>query len=297
MNKALLLGSALALIIAAPASAVTSPLPIAATALTPTVMTNFSGGDEVQQLLTSPTGIFLIGTIETTTSPLVTSPSLGGSDGFISALNPQGIKLWELRLGTAGDDVATAGFIDASGTIWVAGSSAISIGGATPASGLNRLTVWQVSAAGRLENTFTKDLPDVDIPTSITLKGANFIIQGTSSKLSLPSFAVSLNPLGKIGTVKNSVNSVVNSPQIFHAMSSAYGWQSFIASKAIKGVTGVPANQKTTVLIKSALKAKTMKAVYLIEGTPISLLYQTGVGVIELTQDSGTYFITIVHTK
>jgi hypothetical protein len=297
VKRALLLGSALAFMIAAPACATTNTLPIAATALTPTVATNFSGGDEVQQLLTAPTGIFLIGTVETTTSPLVSSLSLGGSDGFIAALNPQGIKLWELRLGTSGDDVATAGYIDASGTIWVAGSSAISTGGATPAPGLNRLTVWEVSSAGLLENTFTKDLVDIDIPESIVLKGANFIIQGASNRSGLPGFSLSLTPLGKIGTVKNSAKAFTSSPQIFNATSAAYSWQSYITSKAIKGVTGIPVNQKTTVLIKSALKAKTIKAAYFIGGAPISLQYQSAIGVVELTQLSGTYFITIIHTK
>jgi len=297
VNRALFLGSALALIIAAPVQAATKVPPMALTALAPTITTNFSGGDQVQKLLTSPSGIFLIGTVETLTSPLVTSPSLGGSDGFITALNSQGVKLWELRLGTAGDDVATAGCVDASGTIWVAGSSAISTASSTPAPGLNRLNIWEVSAAGLLENTFTKDLVDIDIPLSIALKGANFIIQGASNKAGFPGFAVSLTPLGKIGIVKNSSTLVSNTPQVLNTSSAAYGWQSYITSKAIKGVTGLPTNQKTNVLIKSTLKARTMKAIYAIVGTPISLQYQSGVGVVELTQSAGTYFVTIIHTK
>ncbi len=52
---------------------------------------------------------------------------LGGSDGFISALDIHGTHLWNLRLGTAGDDVATAGYIDAQGNIWIAGASAIPV--------------------------------------------------------------------------------------------------------------------------------------------------------------------------
>ena len=297
MNKALLLGSALALIIAAPVQAATKVPAIALIPLQPTVSTNFSGGDQVQKLITSPSGIFLIGTVESTTSPLVTSPSLGSSDGFISALNSQGAKLWELRLGTSGDDVATAGCIDASGTIWVAGSSAVAASSSTPAPGLNRLTIWQISAGGLLENTFTKDLTDIDIPTSIALKGANFIIQGASNKRGLPGFAVSLTPLGKIGTVKNNASAVASSPQIFNATSVAYSWQSYITSKTIIGVTGLPTNQKTLVLVKRAPKVKTMKAIYSIAGTPLSLQYQGGIGVVELTQGAGTYYLTIIHTK
>lgn len=297
MKRALLLGSALALIIAAPVQAATKVPPLALIALPPTIATNFSAGDEVHQLLTSPAGIFLIGTVETTTSPLVSSPTLGGSDGFVTALNPQGVKLWELRLGTPGDDVATAGFVDASGTIWVAGSSAIATGVSTPAPGLNRLTVWEISGGGLLENTFTKDLIDIDIPFSIALKGVNYIIQGASNRTGFPGFAVSLTPIGKIGTVKNTVTAIASSSQIFNTSSAAYGWQSYITAKALKGVTGIPANQKTTVLIKSTLKAKTMKAVYGISGVPLSLRYESGVGVVALTQSSGTYLLTIIHTK
>ncbi len=297
MNRALLFGSALALVIAAPVQAATKPPTLALITLTPTISTNFSGGDEVQKLITSPTAIFLLGTVESTTSPFVTSPSLGGTDGFISALNPQGVKVWELRLGSPGDDVATAGLIDDSGTIWVVGSSAVAPSASTPAPGLNRLTVWEISAGGLLENTFTKDVGDIDIPTSVALKGANFIIQGISNKAGFPSFTVSLTPLGKIGAIKNSATAVVISPQILTTSSASYGWQSYVTSKAINGVTGLPAPQKTTVLIKSALKGKAMKAIYSVVGSPLSLQYQTGVGVVELTQNAGTYFVTIIRAK
>ena len=227
----------------------------------------------------------------------MTSPSLGGTDGFISALNPQGVKVWELRLGSPGDDVATAGLIDDSGTIWVVGSSAVAPSASTPAPGLNRLTVWEISAGGLLENTFTKDVGDIDIPTSVALKGANFIIQGISNKAGFPSFTVSLTPLGKIGAIKNSATAVVISPQILTTSSASYGWQSYVTSKAINGVTGLPAPQKTTVLIKSALKGKAMKAIYSVVGSPLSLQYQSGVGVVELTQNAGTYFVTIIRAK
>ncbi len=295
MKKALLFGFALAF--ASPLQATAKAPPIALVALTPTVSTNFSGGDEVHQLLTSTTGMILIGTVETSTSPLVSSPSLGGSDGFIAALNSQGVKLWELRLGTPGDDVATAGYVDASGTIWVAGSSAMSPSNSTPAPGLNRLTIWQISSAGVLENTFSKDLVEIDIPRSIALKGENFIIQGDSNKAGLPGFAVSLTQVGKIGSVKNNAYYHVTSPQIFNSLSAAYGWQSYVTSKPIKGVTGLPLRKATAILIKSSLKDRTLKGVYSIVGSPLSLQYQNGLGIVVLSQGSGTYFLTVIHTK
>ena len=197
MKKALLLGTALALVLSTTAVAATKvPVaPLTINNLAPTVTTNFSGGDQVSALLTASSAIYLVGTAETTTSPLLTSTTLGGSDGYIIALNPNGTHNWDLRLGTSGDDIASAGYVDAVGNIWVAGSSAIAGTSGAPAPGLNRLTVWEISPAGLLLNTFTKDLADVDIPGSISLKGANYIIQGLSSRTGAPTFTVSLTPL------------------------------------------------------------------------------------------------------
>ena len=299
MKKALLLGTALALVLSTTAAAATKvPVtPLTINNLAPTVTTNFSGGDQVSALLTASSSIYLAGTAETTTSPLLTSTTLGGSDGYIIALNPNGTHNWDLRLGTSGDDIASAGYVDAVGNIWVAGSSAIAGTSGAPAPGLNRLTVWEISPAGLLLNTFTKDLADVDIPGSISLKGANYIIQGLSSRTGAPTFTVSLTPLGKIGTVKNSSSKPIAASQIFSATSAAYGWLSYVSPKPIGGVLGMPLHQSTTVLIKNALKDHSLKGIYSVQGTPLSLVYQSGIGVVELTSSSGSYLLTVVHTK
>ena len=299
MKKALLLGSALALVLSSTAVAATkAPVaPITISNLNPSVSTNFSGGDQVSTLLTNTTAIYLVGTAETTSSPLLTSASLGGSDGFIVALNSNGTHSWDLRLGTAGDDVATAGYVDAAGDIWVVGASAISSNGATPPPGLNRLTVWEVSSTGTLLNSFTKDLAEVDIPTSIILKGSNYIIQGLSSRTGAPTFTVSLTPLGKLGTLKNSSIKPVAASQIFSATSAAYGWLSYVSPKPIGGVLGMPLHKSTTVLIKNSLKDRSLKGIYSVQGSPLSLVYQSGIGVIELTSAAGSYLVTVVHTK
>lgn len=281
-----------------PAQAATKrPIPpVAMTTLSPTVSTNFSGGDEVSQLLTQGASLFLVGTIETATSPLVSSPALGGSDGFLVALNGQGGRIWDLRLGTSGDDVATAGYVDALGNIWITGSSAVSINGAS-SSGLNRLSIWEVSPIGVLLNTFTKDLAEVDIPTSITLKGSNFIIQGASNKSGFPTFALSLSPFGKLGNVKALTLPPAQAPKIFMATSAAYHWQGFVASRVIKGVTGVSLHPASDLLLKLSLKDKSVKGAYSLSGSPIAVQYQVGIGVVVLSQGEGTYFLTILHTK
>ena len=294
--KASLLAVLLALLPLAPAQAVTKPS-ILLTSLAPTVATNFSGGDEVSQLLTSPSAVFLLGTIETTSSPLVTSTTLGGSDGFITALNFGGGRLWDLRVGSSGDDVATAGCIDSAGNIWIAGSSAIAttvVGGATE---LNRLTIWEVSPTGLLLNTFTKDLAEVDVPTSITLKGANFIIQGISNKVGFPTFLAYLTPLGKIGVLKPLSGVPATTPQIFTAKSSAYLWQGFVAKRAIKGVKGISLHPGTDLLLKLSLKDKSLKGAYSLTGAAVAMQYQSGLGVVVLSQGASSYFLTILHTK
>ena len=282
--RKLFLGFAIALLAVSPVSAATkTPVsPISLTTLTPSISASFSGGDQVSQLLTSPSGLFLLGTVESTTFPLVTTAPLGGSDGFITSLNFQGVKLWELRLGTAGDDVATAGYVDSLGNIWVTGSSALSISGATPTPGLNRLTIWEISPVGILLNTFSKDLSSVGIPTSIALKGANYIIQGLSSAVGQPTFIVSMTSLGTIGTVKNSSAAPAVPSKFYSATSSAYGWK---------------INQGRHVLFKSSLKDRSLKGIYSVHGAPISLQYQVGLGVVLLSQGFGTYFVTVAHTK
>ena len=296
MKRTLLLALAISIFLASSASAATTAPPIAIPLLplSPTVSTNFTGGDEISQLLTSPTNILVFGTIETTTSQLVISPPLGGSDGFISALTPQGGRAWDLRLGTAGDDVATAGCLDTQGNIWVAGAST---NPASSLSGLTRLTVCEVSSTGSLVNTFTKDLSDIDIPTSIAIKGGNFILQGVSAKSGFPTFAVTVSPLGAIGPVKNATAKPAPNAQNFYVASSAYGWQSFNSTKSVKGVLGLGSPQGINYLLKSSLKDKVLKAAYSVQGAPLAMQYQPNIGVVLLTQGSGSYFLNILHTK
>jgi len=295
VKRAALAGCALALLLATPAFAIAKPLVL--TPLHPTLSTSFSGGDEVQYLLTTPTSIILIGTLETTSSPLVTAPPLGGSDGFIAAVDVHGAHLWDLRLGTSGDDVATTGYIDALGNYWVAGTSAIAADATTPASGLQRLTVWEISSTGVLENTYTKDLQDVAIPTLMALKGSNYLIQGNSSKVGSPTFSISLTPLGKLGTIKYSSVASPPNPQLFTSKSAAYNWLSYITSKAIKGVLGFTPHRSTTVLIKSPIKSGNTTGIYSLQGVPVLMRYQVGIGVVVVTNYSGTYLLTVIHTK
>ena len=238
--------------------------------------------------------IYLAGTLESATTSLVTSQPLGASDGFLVALSPSGSHLWDLRIGGNGDDVATAIYIDLIGNIWVAGASAVSAN--SPAPGLNRLTVWEISSTGTLINTYFRDLPEVDVPLSIVAKGANFLIQGITSKSGQASFAATLNPAAKIGPLNYSSTKLASAPLLKSATSVLYSWQSYVTTGAIKGVTGIPLHKKTTVLARFGIKDKALKVINSVTGSPVALQYQSGTGIVLLTQGSG-YFLTIIHTK
>jgi hypothetical protein len=233
--------------------------------------------------------------VENTSSQLITSAQLGGSDGFVVALMPNGSKSWELRLGGSGDVVANAVTLDASGNLWIAGAS--TDGSATPPPGLNRISVWEVSAQGALINTFTHDSNDLSIPTRISPKNSNFILQGVTNKTGSQSFAATLNPLGKIGALNYSSIALPQSSQIKTVQSVAYTWQSFVTNGPIKGVVGMSAHQALPVLTHSALKDKVIKGASGVVGTPMDLQYLSGVGVVLLSQGNGTYYLTIIHTK
>lgn len=69
--------------------------------------------------------IYLAGTSNFDTSTLVSSPGLGSSDGFVSALSADGSPLWSVRLGDVGDDEALTIIRGKYGNLWIAGLSAV----------------------------------------------------------------------------------------------------------------------------------------------------------------------------
>jgi hypothetical protein len=157
-------------------------------------------GDQISDFVMNKTLIAIAGTIESDSTELVDSPSLGGSDGFLSALNKYKNKIWELRLGSEVDDIAAAVGSDTSGNLWVVGATskpsetmanslesteAIAIDSVTvdqlfePNNPLTRLVVWKVDLTGLLAATYFQDFPGVIAPNQISFDGTNFEITGT----------------------------------------------------------------------------------------------------------------------
>ena len=57
-----------------------------------TAISPAGSGDQISDFAVNPTSIAVVGTVETGLADLVTTPTLGGSDGFISNLD-KGKKL------------------------------------------------------------------------------------------------------------------------------------------------------------------------------------------------------------
>jgi len=278
---------------------------------------SLSGGDQLSDVLTNSSGTFLIGTIETSTSTLVTSPAIGGSsDGFISSFSYTGQQLWSLRLGTPLDDVATAGYIDSLGIIWVAGATAIptpqvaptplapntvnpsqiQVAPATPpTSGLKRLVVWEISQSGSLLNTYTADSTDVLLPSAITLNLKKITVSGVSNSSSANSFESTISPIG-LSQIKLSKQKTLPSKAVTIIKSSIYSWQSFATTKPIPGISGFKPKGLTSVLIKSSLKGG-ISELFTFSGKLVSLKYQPGFGLVLANSDQGTYNLLFYNTK
>ena len=305
----------LLLITVSNANAATKSSPV--TPLATSFALSLSGGDQLSDVLTNSSGTFLIGTIETSTSTLVTSPAIGGSsDGFISSFSYTGQQLWSLRLGTPLDDVATAGYIDSLGNIWVAGATAIptpqvaptplapntvnpsqiQVAPVTPpTSGLKRLVVWEISQSGSLLNTYTSDSTDVLLPSAITLTLKKITVSGVSNSSSANSFESTISPIG-LSQIKLSKQKTLPSKAVTIIKSSIYSWQSFATTKPIPGISGFKPKGLTSVLIKSSLKGG-ISELFTFSGKLVSLKYQPGFGLVLANSDQGTYNLLFYNTK
>ena len=88
----------------------TVPKQIKVVAARPNLVTNLSAaaGDQISAILTTSTAVAYVGTMESSTVAPYTAQQIGGTDGFIAVIDATGAPIWDLRLGTAQDDIATA---------------------------------------------------------------------------------------------------------------------------------------------------------------------------------------------
>lgn len=237
--------------------------------------------DEVSDISLTPVSVVLTGTTESASSTWI-SGSLGGlSDGFVVSYSSLGAPLWNLRLGSAANEIATSTAIDIDGSIWVAGAGT-AITTPTPSTTqakalnpdnvvldplqpsntpLNRIKLWQVSSTGNLLNTFEVVSENIIHPKKLLISGPNLIIVGDIyEKSAVKGFYITAT---KTGVFSPIIKYGIKSTQINYALSGSDG--SIIAvgssgdlllkTKPISKIDAVTLKISATGLLQQAARA------------------------------------------
>jgi hypothetical protein len=260
------------------------PLPATAAVMKstkPIIELPYLKADEVSDISLTPVSVVLTGTTESASSTWI-SGSLGGlSDGFVVSYSSLGAPLWNLRLGSAANEIATSTAIDIDGSIWVAGAgTAITTPTPSTTQGkalnpdnvvldplqpsntpLNRIKLWQVSSTGNLLNTFEVVSENIIHPKKLLISGPNLIIVGDIyEKSAVKGFYITAT---KTGVFSPIIKYGVKSTQINSALSGSDG--SIIAvgssgdlllkTKPISKIDAVTLKISATGLLQQAARA------------------------------------------
>ena len=260
------------------------PLPATAAVMKstkPIIELPYLKADEVSDISLTPVSVVLTGTTESASSTWI-SGSLGGlSDGFVVSYSSLGAPLWNLRLGSAANEIATSTAIDIDGSIWVAGAgTAITTPTPSTTQGkalnpdnvvldplqpsntpLNRIKLWQVSSTGNLLNTFEVVSENIIHPKKLLISGPNLIIVGDIyEKSAVKGFYITAT---KTGVFSPIIKYGIKSTQINSALSSSDG--SIIAvgssgdlllkTKSISKIDAVTLKISATGLLQQAARA------------------------------------------
>ena len=260
------------------------PLPATAAVMKstkPIIELPYLKADEVSDISLTPVSVVLTGTTESASSTWI-SGSLGGlSDGFVVSYSSLGAPLWNLRLGSSANEIATSTAIDIDGSIWVAGAgTAITTPTPSTTQGkalnpdnvvldplqpsntpLNRIKLWQVSSTGDLLNTFEVVSENIIYPKKLLISGPNLIIVGDIyEKSAVKGFYITAT---KTGVFSPIIKYGIKSTQINSALSSSDG--SIIAvgssgdlllkTKPISKIDAVTLKISATGLLQQAARA------------------------------------------
>jgi hypothetical protein len=260
------------------------PLPATAAVMKstkPIIELPYLKSDEVSDISLTPVSVVLTGTTESASSTWI-SGSLGGlSDGFVVSYSSLGALLWNLRLGSSANEIATSTAIDIDGSIWVAGAgTAITTPTPSTTQGkalnpdnvvldplqpsntpLNRIKLWQVSSTGNLLNTFEVVSENIIHPKKLLISGPNLIIVGDIyEKSAVKGFYITAT---KTGVFSPIIKYGIKSTQINSALSSSDG--SIIAvgssgdlllkTKPISKIDAVTLKISATGLLQQAARA------------------------------------------
>ena len=269
-----------------------------------TVISPEESGNQISDFTVNPTVIAVVGTIESGLANLVTAPALGGSDGFITALDSSKVRLWDLRLGSTSDDIATALTKDKSGYFWIAGAtskpmetltstvdtttlnldSVVIDPVSTPINSLNRLVIWKVGITGQLADTYYFDVDGVIAPSVINFDGTKLNITGKITKdLVTQQFSISLDQLGTFSGFTPGKIPAPKPPAIATIKAGVNNLKSFISKTTIIGISSWRAKSPTPVIVKYTKTGKALAA-NSFTGKVKKILWQSGIGAVVLVE-------------
>jgi hypothetical protein len=269
-----------------------------------TAVSPLGSGDQISDIALNATLIAVVGTVEKGLLDLVTSPTLGGSDGFISALDKSKKLIWSLRLGSSSDDIATAITRDQDGSFWVVGAtakpldtstavidnSAVNVdsvtvqSAVTPRNSLNRLALWKIGTTGQLSQTYFYDAAGVIVPTAVTMNGSSVNIIGNLTQgVATQQFSISANATGVFSGIKLGRISVPKAAAIETIKAGQNKVTSFISKTTIIDIPSWRAKRPTPVIVKYTNKGKALAANSL-PGKVKKVLWQSGIGTVVLVE-------------
>lgn len=264
MKRALALTFALLLI---PVHATAAPTVSPLTKIESTELTDASG------LVVNASSILIFGT--------------ANKSGFLRSLAADGTVQWKLTLTGGAESIATTAAVGADGNIWVAGSSSlppvVTPAGSAPAvnpdgivqvpitalrGDLTLATLWKVSPAGALLNTYTSDLKSPVLINGMSINAKGISLAGSiqtatgSAGLLLDSDLQGLFAapfiLGKVDTSLESVMRVADGSVTVVGNSAEV-----LAAKKVAGIRdGITAKikaRKVTALLRSSATGASRK--------------------------------------
>jgi len=223
---------------------------------------------------------------------IVTYENLFGvtADIKVRAFDFAGAEIWSKTIDSGLDEVATSLAVDAEGTLWLAGNSAIaaqsesataSVGALNPdgieveniqplRTDMKNLTIWQINSSGELVNQTS--IPNVVLVDAISVSSSGIsILASRESGQFLMSFAAGkFSSELKFGTTKTKLNALVRSPDgttyLVGSSSETLG-----GKKLVGRVDGVLIKVAKTGAIISVVRSSAPKAIRSWQSTTSSL--------------------------
>ena len=197
----------------------------------------YTKADQISSVLLTPISIIITGTTESPSSSWINGALAGVSDGFIASYSSLGAPLWNIRLGSNANEIATSAAIDLDGSIWIAGATSALVSPnptaippkalnpdnvildptAAVSTPLNRIKIWQISSSGNLLNSFEYIGENIINPKKLLVTDTNLIILGSIyDKSSVAGFYLSVSksgvftPIIKFGSKSTQINSAIS---------------------------------------------------------------------------------------